>query len=66
MEPGRVHHGVDLEQARLLPAELGRPAACGRLQFLDRRRKRDHAAAILEIALERQHEGMAVDDAGFG
>ena len=31
----------------------------------DRRFKRDHAAAILELALHRQHVAVAVDDAGF-
>ena len=32
---------------------------------LDSGFERDHATAILEVAPQRQHEAMAVDDAGF-
>ena len=41
------------------------PAARRRHQPLDRRVERDHAAAVLEIAAQRQHVAVAVDDAGL-
>ena len=64
-EPGGVDDGIDGDRCRIGAAEMRLPSAGRPHEALDRRVERDHAAAILEVALEREHVAMAVDDAGF-
>ena len=47
-------------------ADAQHEAAVARGRTFDRRTQDHRAAGVLEIALERQHEGVAVDDAGDG
>ena len=48
-----------------MAAEPDLPAAGHGGEPLDRRVERQHAAAVFEVALERQHVAVAVDDAGL-
>src|SRR5436853_7106738 len=48
------------------PPKTGLPARGGPHDALDRRIEGDDAAAILEVALQRQHVAMAVDDPRLG
>jgi hypothetical protein len=51
---------------RLAARERGVPAAArSRFETFDRARERDHTAVVFEIAAQRQHKAVAVDDAGF-
>src|SRR5262249_10703945 len=64
-EPGAIDHGIEAEPLRLAARERSVPATRSRLEALDRARERHHAAAIFKIAAQRQHEAVAIDDAGF-
>ena len=65
-EPGGVDDQRGLEAHRLRPAGLDHdPAVFGPARH-DRRRKRHHRAMRLRVAPQRQHERVAVDDAGRG
>ena len=63
-EPGRVDHRVDREFAAFAAGEPHDPAGLRVDQPIDLGVERDRAAAILDVALHRAHEGVAVDDAG--
>jgi hypothetical protein len=60
-----IDHGVSVHDAGIASAETHLPAAAFRREPLDRRLECNDAAGIFEIALQRQHEGMPVDDAGL-
>ena len=65
-EARRVHHRIDRKLAALASGETHQPSGLGVDEPLDLGAERDHAAAILEIALQGAHERMTVDDAGVG
>src|SRR5438132_619678 len=60
-----VHDRVDRDGAGLGPAEMHLPAAIRAGEAFDLGVEGEHAARLLEVALEREHEGVAVDDAGL-
>ena len=64
-EAGRVDDGIDRDRLRIGAAEIHVPAIRRLHHPLDRRVERDHAAVVFEIAAQRQHVAMAVDDAGL-
>ena len=65
-EAGAIDHRVDARAdcGSAPPKCASQPPPDGH-QPLDRRVERDDAAAILKVAAQRQHEAVAVDDAGL-
>jgi hypothetical protein len=65
-EASAVDHGIEAEPLRLAARERGVPAAARRgLEALDQALESHHAAAIFEIAAQREHKVVAIDDTGF-
>ena len=64
-ETARVDHRVKLNNARIAAAELHLPLPRLEAHPLDRGFECDHAAAIFQLAPQRAHVSVAVDDAGF-
>ena len=61
-----IHHRIDVKLPGLAPAETHPPAIQHRRQRFDRCLERDGAAMRFDIALQRQHVSVPVDDAGRG
>ena len=65
-----VHHGVEPYRFGVRPAKMRLPPACvcasKRHQSFNPCIKGDSAAVILQIAAQREHEAVAVDDPGLG
>ncbi len=66
VQAGRVHDQAATQVHRLGPADLDLDAAARDPALLHRAVEGQHGAALLGIALQRQHVGVAVDDPGAG
>jgi len=66
IQPRRIDDEGRGEPHRLRPASFDRNAVAMGPPRDDRRRERDHRPIRLRIALERQHEGVTIDNAGRG
>ena len=64
VQAGAVDHGAGQEGDRLGAADLELDAVSGDPAALDRRIEREQRAMVLGIALQREHQAVAVDDAG--
>src|SRR5262249_54944410 len=62
---GTIAHRIEAEPLRLATADRGLPAAARGAQPLDRTIECDHAAPVFEVAVQRQHVAVTVDNAGF-
>ena len=63
-EPGGIDDCIDRQAAGFVPAEPHLPTSGRGRQALDPRSERNGAAGILHVALQGEHESVAVDDAG--
>src|SRR5262245_66174005 len=66
MQSGRQHQLVAANSARRLTSRAETEHVLVSRDALDRTTQNDGTAVGLDMAFERQHEGMAVDDAGRG